>query len=166
MRQFIRYLALASIGAALANGAASLANDDPSAPVDGKSVVIAIPKFAVATPQAGDIAERTRKIIKDRLSHLGSYALSDATDVTKIDIRRLPEFATWQSRQVQFVIVAQIGIQDDTRLKIEARMWSVPDRKQVVAQTMVYQIENWRQAAELLADEISRPLTDGAEEPR
>ena len=65
-----------------------------------------------------------------------------------------------------FVIVAQIAIQDDARLKIEARMWSVPDRKQVVAQTMVYQIENWRRAAELLANEISRPLTGGAEEPR
>jgi hypothetical protein len=45
-------------------------------------------------------------------------------------------------------------------------MLSVPDHKQVVAQMIVYQIENWQQAAELLADEISRPRTDGVGEPR
>jgi Tol biopolymer transport system component len=166
MRQFIRHLALASIGVALASGA-SLANNDGSAePAGAESGLIAIPKFAVSTPQAGDVADRIRRIIRDRLSQIGSYALSDAIDVTNIDVRRVLEFSTWRARQVQFVIVAQIAIQDDGRLKVEARMWSVPDHKQVVGRMIVYQIENWRQAAELLADEISRPLTDGVGEPR
>jgi Tol biopolymer transport system component len=145
-----------------ANGP-SLADDDRSAPLaGGKSFLIAIPKFAVSNARNADIADRIRQVIIDRFSHLEPYALSrDATErTTNIDVDRLPEFSTWQSRNVQFLIIAQVDSGDDGKLKVAARMWNVPDRKHFYGGQVIDRIENWQRAADFLADEIGRRLPD------
>lgn len=120
MRQFIRCLVLACIGVGSLWLTGPLASDHGSAPpVGGESGLIAIPEFAVSTSQASDMAARIRQLIKERLAQLGSYALSDATDVaTSIDVDRPPAFSIWKSRQVRFQVIAQVGIQHDGRLRI------------------------------------------------
>lgn len=140
----------------------SLADDDRSAPrAVGKSFMIAIPEFAVSNARSADIAVRIRQVIIDRLSHLESYALSDATEgSTNINVNRLPEFSTWQSRNIQFLITAQVDNRDDGKLKVDARVWNVPDSQHVSGNQVIASIENWQQVADFLADEIGRYLTD------
>jgi Tol biopolymer transport system component len=148
---------------AAANGP-SLADDDRSAPLaGGKSFLIAIPKFSVPNPRNTDIADRIRQVIIDRFSHLEPYALSrDATArTTYLEVDSLPAFSTWQSRNVQFLIIAQVDSRDG-KLKVAARMWNVPDQKHFYGGQVFDQIENWQRAADFLADEISRHLPDQA----
>lgn len=140
----------------------SLADDDRSAPLaGGKSFLIAIPKFAASNPPNADVADRIRQVIIDRFSHLEPYALSeDATERTaNMDLDRPPAFSTWQSRNVQFLIIAQVDSWDG-KLKVAARMWNIPDHKHLYGGQVFDRIENWQRAADFLADEISRCLPD------
>ena len=167
MGQFVSrrlMLAIASgigLWLAAANGL-SLADDDRSTTPAGSKSRIAIPEFAVSNPRAGDIAVRIRQAIIDRFSHLESYAFSDATDATtSIDAYRvIPEFSAWQARNVQFLIVSRVDIGNDGRLKVTAWVWNVPDRREVTGQQVIGRIEKWQQAADFLADEFIRHLTD------
>jgi hypothetical protein len=128
---------------------ASADHSTPSAP---GSVLIAIPEFATSSSQTAELAARIRHIIEERLSHLESYAVSDASGVTAN--AGLPNFSAWQSRRVQFLVLASIGVRDNGTLRLEARLWNIPAREPIVGQQFILSPADWERAADLIADEI------------
>jgi len=139
----------------------SLAGDDRSGQTAGEKSLIAVPKFAASNAHTTEIADRIRQVIIDRFLRLESYALlSDATErATYTYIDRLPEFSRWQSRNVQFLMIAEVSGWDGN-LKVTARVWNIPGGKHFYGGQVVDRIEDWQKSADFLAGEISRRLSN------
>jgi Tol biopolymer transport system component len=122
----------------------------------GREILIAIPEFA-ASPQVSGVATLVRQAVKEKLSHLNAYALSDAADVAStIGFNRAPDFVFWQSRHIQLLIAGQVSFSNDGRLNIAARVWNVPEQTQVGGWQFVS--SEWQPSADALADEIIKRL--------
>jgi Tol biopolymer transport system component len=122
--------------------------------------IIALPQFSASDPPAAELAGQIRQRTKERLSQLEPYTVSDASDLnTDISANRAPDLSTWQSHRVKFLILAEVGFQHDGRLRINARVWDVPRRRQLDGQQFVLQPADWPRAASELADDIVSDLT-------
>ena len=121
--------------------------------------IIALPQFSASDPPAAELASQIRQRAKERLSQLEPYTVSEASDVsTDMRVNRAPDFSTWQSHGVKFLILAEVSFQHDGRLRIEARVWDVPGRRQLDGQQFVLQAADWQRAANELTDDIVSDL--------
>jgi Tol biopolymer transport system component len=105
-------------------------------------------------------------MFRERLSQLEAYAVSDASDVTSdISTSRAPD-SVWQSHQVQLLLLAGVDFFHDGRLRLDARLWDVPGRRQIDGQQFILQPADWPRAADELADDVVSDLTRGDAAPQ
>jgi Tol biopolymer transport system component len=131
----------------------SHADEGSSVPLAAETSRIAIADFATSNAQVAEVAVRIRQTIKDKLSRLRSYTVSDASDV-KTSMDRVPEFPIWQSRNVRVLILGKVVSPEYGRLRISSRAWNVPEHEQISGQQIDLRPEDWREAADTLADDI------------
>ena len=122
--------------------------------------IVAIPQFSISGPPAAEPAGQIRQRLRERLSQLKPYTLSDASDVTSdINTNLAPDFSGWKSHRVKFLLSAGIDFLNDGRLRLNARLWDITGRRQIDGQTFILQPADWQRAANELADDVISDLT-------
>jgi Tol biopolymer transport system component len=134
---------------------------DAGQPVPGASrPIIAISQFSISSPPGAEPAGQIRQRIRERLSQLEPYTVSDASDVTTdISTNRAPDFSVWQSHRVKFLLLAGVDFLHDGRLRLNAPLWDVTGRQQIDGQQFILQPADWQRAANELADHVVFDLT-------
>lgn len=128
---------------------------------------IAVPEFvfeANALTDAGTVKElghNIASIIEADLERSGLFAaVPHAAFIalpTASDVR--PRFASWRSIGAQALVVGQVIMDSDGRLRFEFRLWDVLSESYMVGNRYIVMPQSWRRVAHLIADDIYERLT-------
>ena len=147
-----------ALGAAFIGAAPALA--DITVDVNQGSVQplpIAIPGFTGAAPFGDDIA----KVISANLQRSGLFKPLDPASFTQQpgDLNVLPNFAPWRQTGAQAMVLGQVTLQPDGRLKVDFRLYDVFSAQELTNSTFTSTPDNWRRVAHKISDAVYERLT-------
>jgi TolB protein len=121
---------------------------------------IAIPDFFPGSANEGDMPRNISGIVSANLKRSGLFAPIDpAAFIEKnIDFDR-PKFADWRAIKADGLVVGRVTRQQDGRLKVDFRLWDVPNANQLHGQQYITTPDNWRRIAHIISDAIYERLT-------
>ncbi len=73
------------------------------------------------------------------------------------DVR--PRFANWRANGSQALVVGQVAMEPDGRVRVDFRLWDVFGESQMTGQRYVTPSSNWRRVAHVIADQIYERIT-------
>ncbi len=73
------------------------------------------------------------------------------------DVR--PRFANWRANGSQALVVGQVTMEPDGRVRVDFRLWDVFGESQMTGQRYVTPGSNWRRVAHVIADAIYERIT-------
>ena len=128
---------------------------------------IAIPKFITleaGQTNAGSVEElgiNMARVVEDNLERSGLFVpISHDAFIAPprvSDIR--PQFADWRAIAAQALVVGQVSLEPDGRLRVDFRLWDVFGESQMEGKRYYTPVSNWRRVAHVIADEIYSRLT-------
>ena len=127
-------------------------------------VPVAIPDFSGADAKAQKTGADIAKVISGNLESSGYFKPLSATifPENSIDINVLPKFADWKAVSTQYLINGQVSQDADGRLRVDFRLWSIFNEKQLLGLQFTATPDNWRRIAHKISDEVYRQLTGEA----
>ena len=146
--------------ATLSMGLALPARADPAIEVNKgveEALPIAIPAFTGAAPYGADIA----KVISANLERSGLFnPLDPATFPEKtIDVSLLPTFPAWKQIGAHALIVGNVTVDADGRLRVALHLYDVPASQSLVDLQFTATPDNWRRVAHKISDQVYEKLT-------
>lgn len=128
---------------------------------------ISIPDFVArgeGTTDQGTLAElgsNIASVISNDLERSGLFrSLSRESFIelpVSADVR--PRFANWRANGSQALVVGQVTMEPDGRVRVDFRLWDVFGESQMTGQRYVTPSSNWRRVAHVIADEIYERIT-------
>ncbi|HEY2446406.1 MAG TPA: hypothetical protein VGI20_11785, partial [Rhizomicrobium sp.] len=101
------------------------------------------------------VANRILYIVKERLAGLENYAVIDTSDaIAYTKFPGAPDFSVWQSRHIRFLVLGQISIREKGKLMLEERVFDVREHTVLTGQQVYFLPDDWREAANYLADAL------------
>jgi len=123
-------------------------------------IPIAFLDFNSRTKSEKDISSNIGEVVKNNLVRSGLFSMvSKRVFLEKsIKFEKKPEFENWRITNAQGLVHGRIRILN-RKLNIEFRLWDVFSQKQMVAQQLSTELNNWRRIAHVISDIIYQRIT-------
>ncbi len=123
-------------------------------------IPVAILEFNANQNQEIQISKKINNVIKSNLERSGLFSiLSERTFLNnKISFNNKPEFQDWKLTTAQGLVHGRLKINGD-KLSLEFRLWDVFSQKQMIAQQLTTEKDNWRRISHVISDVIYQRIT-------
>jgi len=147
-------LARAQTAPATGNGPAISVSGAQNAPIP-----LAIPLFTDPSGAASDIGTQIAGVISDDLGHSGLFRPIDPSSFVPNSIANgVPVWANWSILGAQALITGDVADQGGGQLRVEFRLWSITQQKQVQGTAYTTTAANWRRIAHIIGDVVYQEL--------
>jgi TolB protein len=138
-------------------------SDDGSAinvtPNGAAPIPVAIPVFTDPTGAPSDIGGQITGVISDDLGHSGLFRPIDPSSFVPNSIANgVPVWANWAILGAQALITGDVQDQGGGQLRVEFRLWSITQQKQVQGTAYTTTAANWRRIAHIIGDVVYQQL--------
>ncbi len=141
-------------GAAPDNGPAITVSGAQNAPIP-----VAIPLFTDASGNASDTGSQMTGVISDDLGHSGLFRPIDPTSFVPNSIANgVPVWQNWSILGAQALITGDVADLGGGQIRVEFRLWSVTQQKQVQGTAYTTTTANWRRISHIIADVVYQQL--------
>ncbi len=123
-------------------------------------IPIALLKFNSEKSEGDKISSDIKKVISNNLQRSGLFQIlpSRLFFGDKILFDEKPIFSDWKLSTAQGLVHGRISVEGE-KLNIEFRLWDVLSEKQMVAQQLKTEVNNWRRIAHVISDIIYQRIT-------
>ena len=123
-------------------------------------IPIAILKFNSSKQEEKDLSKNINEVIKNNLSRSGLFSVLPSKIFlnNKISFNKKPEFADWKLTTAQGLVHGKLNL-NGNKLSIEFRLWDIFSQKQMIAQQLVTEKNNWRRISHVISDIIYQRIT-------
>ena len=123
-------------------------------------IPIALLKFNSEKSEGDKISSDIKKVISNNLQRSGLFQIlpSKLFFDDKILFDEKPIFSDWKLSTAQGLVHGRISVEGE-KLNIEFRLWDVLSEKQMVAQQLKTEVNNWRRIAHVISDIIYQRIT-------
>lgn len=123
-------------------------------------IPVAILEFNANQKQEIQISQKINNVIKSNLERSGLFSiLPEKTFLNnKISFSDKPEFQDWKLTTAQGLVHGRLKISGD-KLLLEFRLWDVFSQKQMIAQQLTTEKDNWRRISHVISDVIYQRIT-------
>jgi TolB protein len=136
------------------NGPAISVSGAQNAPIP-----VAIPVFTDPTGAPSDIGSQITGVISDDLGHSGLFRPIDPSSFVPNSIANgVPVWANWSILGAQALITGDVADQGSGQLRVEFRLWSITQQKQVQGTAYTTTAANWRRIAHIIGDVVYQEL--------
>lgn len=127
-------------------------------------IPIAVAQFEVKTFDAQTAADEVVRVIQADLAGTGLFRPLDSASFLQTDasVLQIPKFQSWRVIKAQALVVGQLELLPDKRIKAQFRLWDVFTGKQLAGEQFFVPAENWRRTGHVIADTIYQRLTGEA----
>ena len=107
------------------------------------------------------LGKKISGVIRNNLERTGLFTnLRKETFITeKVNFNRKPDFSDWRVTTAQVLIHGRIIELDNKKISLEFRLWDVFQEKQMVAQQLQTNKNNWRRISHVISDIIYSRIT-------
>ena len=156
--RLIALIASVLFGATLLVPATPARAQTPEVVID-EGVIRALP-IAIA-PFQGQYGNEISQVISANLERSGFFdPIEPAAFIDRapgVDVQ--PQFASWTAINAQTLLVGQVNIDGDGRLRVNFRLWDVVQQTQLLGFQFTSTPENWRRVAHKISDAVYQRLT-------
>lgn len=98
--------------------------------------------------------------VRDNLARSGLFQVQDPASFkqTDMDVNVAPRFPAWRETNTEALVIGRGRLQE-SRLRVEFRMWDVSGESQMLGLEFASADENWRRIAHKVSDAIYKRLT-------
>jgi TolB protein len=124
-------------------------------PVERSAVRIALPVFLTA-PTEAEVARLMKEVIAANIARNGRFVLIDQAafpDKTP-SIEEWPRFPSWRAIKTAVLLMGRVTRQPDGRIKVDIRLWDVPNATQLIAKQYLGAPDNYPRIANIISDEV------------
>jgi TolB protein len=122
-------------------------------------IPIAIPVFTDPTAAPSSIGAQITEVINDDLGHCGLFrAIDPSSFVPNSMANGTPVWQNWSILGAQALITGDVADQGGGQLRVEFRLWSVTQQKQVQGTAYTTTPTNWRRIAHIIGDVVYQQL--------
>lgn len=143
-------------------GAPAGGDSGPAINVSGAQnapIPIAIPIITDPSGASSQIGSQITKTISDDLGHSGLFRPIDPSSfVPNSMVNGVPVWQNWSILGAQALVTGDVADQGGGQLRVEFRLWSVSQQKQVQGTAYTTTAANWRRIAHIIADVVYEQL--------
>ncbi len=122
-------------------------------------IPIAISGFGDAASGDAELGNEIGSVITSDLDHCGLFQTIDPTSFVPNSIANgVPVWKNWSILGAQALVTGAVTDQGGGSIRVEYRLWSVSDQKQVQGTAYTTSAANWRRIAHIVADDIYKQL--------
>ncbi len=122
-------------------------------------IPIAISVFTDPSGNPSDIGGQITQVMNDDLGQCGLFrALDPSSFVPNSMANGVPVWANWSILGAQALITGDVADQGGGQLRVEFRLWSVTQQKQVQGTAYTTTTTNWRRIAHIIDDVVYQQL--------
>ncbi len=123
-------------------------------------IPVAILEFNANQKQEIQISQKINNVIKSNLERSGLFSILPEKIFlnNKISFNDKPEFQDWKLTTAQGLVHGRLKINGD-KLSLEFRLWDVFSQKQMIAQQLTTEKDNWRRISHVISDIIYQRIT-------
>jgi len=122
-------------------------------------IPIAIPVFTDPSGAPSDIGGQITQVINDDLGHSGLFrAIDPSSFVPNSMANGAPVWQNWNILGAQALITGDVADQGGGQLRVEFRLWSITQQKQVQGTAYTTTPTNWRRIAHIIGDVVYQQL--------
>jgi TolB protein len=122
-------------------------------------IPIAIPVFTDPSGAPSDIGAQITQVINDDLGDCGLFRAIDPSSFVPNSMgKNTPVWANWTILGAQALITGDVADQGGGQLRVEFRLWSITQQKQVQGTAYTATKTNWRRIAHIIGDVVYRQL--------
>jgi len=122
-------------------------------------IPIAIPVFTDPSGAPSDIGGQITQVINDDLGHSGLFrAIDPSSFVPNSMANGAPVWQNWNILGAQALITGDVADQGGGQLRVEFRLWSITQQKQVQGTAYTTTTTNWRRIAHIIGDVVYQQL--------
>jgi TolB protein len=149
---------------ALGGGAPPAAAGGSDAPINvsgaqNAPIPIAIPTFTDPTGNSSEVGGEITQVINADLGNCGLFrAIDPSSFVPNSMANGVPVWANWSILGAQALITGDVADQGGGQLRVEFRLWSVTQQKQVQGTAYTTTPTNWRRIAHIIGDVVYQQL--------
>ena len=122
---------------------------------------MALVKFETKNDAENKISTDIKKVISNNLQRSGLFKMLPKriflTETLNFDVK--PSFSDWKITTAQGLIHGNLSISGE-KLNLKFRLWDVFSEKQMVAQQLTTETNNWRRIAHVISDIIYKRITE------
>ena len=123
-------------------------------------IPVALVPFETKNSKEVTISSDIAKVITNNLQRSGLFSMLPKkiflTETLKFDSK--PSFSDWKITTAQGLIHGDLSLSGE-KLNIKFRLWDVFSEKQMVAQQLTTEVNNWRRIAHVISDIIYKRIT-------
>ncbi len=143
---------------ALGGAAPAPTDNGPAIAVSGAQnapIPIAVPVFTDPSGAPSDIGGQMTQVMSDDLGHSGVFRPIDpASFVPNSMANGVPVWANWSILGAQALITGDVADQGGGQLRVEFRLWSITQQKQVQGTAYTTTHANWRRISHIIGDVV------------
>jgi TolB protein len=150
-----------SLGGGGSDSNAPAGNNSPInvTPGGNAPIPIAVPLFTDPSGGTSDMGSQIAGVISDDLGHSGLFApINIASFVPNSIVNGTPVWQNWTILNAQALITGDVADQGGGQLRVEFRLWSITQQKQVQGTAFTTTEANWRRIAHIIADTVYQQL--------
>ena len=122
-------------------------------------IPIAIPVFTDPSGAPSATGTRITQVINDDLGHSGLFrAIDPASFIPNSMSNGAPVWQNWNLLGAQALITGDVADQGNGQLRVEFRLWSISQQKQVQGTAYTTTAANWRRIAHIIGDVVYQQL--------
>jgi TolB protein len=122
-------------------------------------IPIAIPVFTDPSGAASGIGGQITQVINDDLGHSGLFRPIDPSSFVPNSMANgAPVWQNWNILGAQALITGDVADQGGGQLRVEFRLWSITQQKQVQGTAYTTTPTNWRRIAHIIGDVVYQQL--------
>ncbi len=122
-------------------------------------IPLAIPLFTDPSGAPSDIGTQITGVLSDDLGHSGLFRPIDPSSFVPNSMANgTPVWANWSILGAQALITGDVADQGGGQLRVEFRLWSVTQQKQVQGTAYTTTPANWRRIAHIIGDVVYQQL--------
>ena len=121
----------------------------------------AIPSFEGQNPEEQRFGGDIVGVVTANLERSGLFRSIDEGAFIQRDLTMAsaPRFQDWRIIDAQALVMGEVDMQEDGRLRVDFRLWDVFSETQMIGQRYFTTPENWRRIAHIISDEIYKRMT-------
>lgn len=124
-------------------------------------IPIAILDFQSRNIEVENLGKKISSVVRNNLDRTGlfKHLRKETFIVENINFNKRPDFSDWRITTAQVLIHGRILAIDNQKISLEFRLWDIFQEKQMVAQQLQTNKDNWRRIAHVISDIIYSRIT-------
>lgn len=122
-------------------------------------IPIALPALTDASGNASDLGSQITQVVTSDLDHCGLFrSIDQASFVPNSVVNGVPVWNNWNILGAQALMTGQVTSTGNGQVRVEYRLWSISQQKQVQGTAYTTAASNWRRIAHIIADDIYQQM--------